>query len=55
MGLIRRLCVEDAAGTELTSKLAENLKESLADNKVNDSDIKCVMLCLLLMAQLLTE
>lgn len=55
MGLIRRLCVEDAEGTELTSKLTENLKESLNDNKVNDSDIKCVMLSLLMMTQLLTE
>lgn len=35
MGLIRRLCVEQGAGTDkLTEKLSENLKEILADNKV---------------------
>lgn len=34
LGLIRRLCVEDTVGTELTNKLTENLKETLADNKV---------------------
>ncbi|XP_071326383.1 coiled-coil domain-containing protein 158 isoform X2 [Trachinotus anak] len=37
MGLIRRLCVEEGAGTELanklTEKLTENLKEILSDNK----------------------
>uniref|UniRef100_UPI0037E8E287 cingulin n=1 Tax=Semicossyphus pulcher TaxID=241346 RepID=UPI0037E8E287 len=37
MGLIRRLCVEEGAGTELakklTEKLTENLKEALSDNK----------------------
>uniref|UniRef100_UPI003AAD9CAB uncharacterized protein n=1 Tax=Centroberyx gerrardi TaxID=166262 RepID=UPI003AAD9CAB len=37
MGLIRRLCVEEGAGTELadklTEKLEENLKETLLDNK----------------------
>ncbi|KAK9514216.1 hypothetical protein VZT92_027697 [Zoarces viviparus] len=33
MGLIRRLCVEEAAGTELTNKLTENLKETRSDNK----------------------
>lgn len=35
MGLIRRLSVEEAVGTELTNKLTENLKETLSDNKVN--------------------
>lgn len=34
MGLIRRLGVEQGAGTELATKLTENLKEILADNKV---------------------
>lgn len=34
MGLIRRLSVEEAVGTELTNKLTENLKETLSDNKV---------------------
>lgn len=38
MALMRRLCVEEEAGTELadklTEKLSENLKEVLADNKV---------------------
>ncbi|XP_068592001.1 protein Daple isoform X2 [Cebidichthys violaceus] len=33
MGLIRRLCVEEAAGTELANKLTENLKETQSDNK----------------------
>ncbi|XP_035528216.1 uncharacterized protein si:ch73-95l15.5 isoform X2 [Morone saxatilis] len=33
MGLIRRLCVEEGAGTELTNKLTENLKQTLSDNK----------------------
>ncbi|XP_070767888.1 putative leucine-rich repeat-containing protein DDB_G0290503 [Enoplosus armatus] len=37
MGLIRRLCVEEGAGTELanklTEKLTENLKETLSNNK----------------------
>lgn len=33
MGLIRRLCVEEGAGTELANKLTENLKETLSDNK----------------------
>lgn len=32
--LIRRVCVEEATGTELTNKLTEHLKEILADNKV---------------------
>lgn len=42
MGLIRRLCVEQGAGTELAGKL----KEILADNKVRvcivlfDTDMK---------------
>lgn len=35
MGLIRRLCVEEAVGTELTEKLTENLRETLCDNKVS--------------------
>lgn len=38
MGLIRRLCVEEGAGTELANelieKLTENLKEILSNNKV---------------------
>lgn len=34
MGLIRRLCLEEAVGSELTNKLTENLKETLSDNKV---------------------
>lgn len=38
MGLIRRVCVEEAVGTELTNKLTENLKENLSDNKVNVID-----------------
>ncbi|XP_029360753.1 interaptin [Echeneis naucrates] len=33
LGLIRRLCVEDNTDSELASKLTENLKEILADNK----------------------
>ncbi|KAM7383053.1 hypothetical protein PAMP_002739 [Pampus punctatissimus] len=37
MGLIRRLCVDEGAGTELADKLTEklgvNLKETLSDNK----------------------
>ncbi|XP_034554072.1 uncharacterized protein si:ch73-95l15.5 [Notolabrus celidotus] len=37
MGLIRRLCVEEGAGTELanklTEKLTESLREALSDNK----------------------
>ncbi|XP_011603415.2 uncharacterized protein isoform X1 [Takifugu rubripes] len=33
LGLIRRVCVEDGTGTELTNKLTEHLKEILADNK----------------------
>ncbi|XP_040901148.1 golgin subfamily A member 5 [Toxotes jaculatrix] len=33
MGLIRRLCVEEGEGAELTNKLTENLKEILSDNK----------------------
>lgn len=43
LGLIRRLCVEEAVGTELTNKLAENLEESRSDNKVSVSDIKHIM------------
>ncbi|XP_013884180.1 uncharacterized protein si:ch73-95l15.5 isoform X2 [Austrofundulus limnaeus] len=34
LGLIRGLSVQDGAGTELSSKLTENLKEILSDNKV---------------------
>ncbi|XP_032374967.1 putative leucine-rich repeat-containing protein DDB_G0290503 [Etheostoma spectabile] len=33
MGLIRRLCVEAGAGTELANKLTENLKETRSVNK----------------------
>ncbi|XP_054477818.1 uncharacterized protein si:ch73-95l15.5 [Anoplopoma fimbria] len=33
MGLIRRLCVEEGVGTELTNKLTESLKETQSDNK----------------------
>ncbi|KAF7226512.1 myomegalin [Nothobranchius furzeri] len=33
LGLIRRLCVQDQAGAQLTDKLSENLKEILSDNK----------------------
>ncbi|KAM9353540.1 uncharacterized protein ABDE67_005924 [Symphorus nematophorus] len=33
MGLIRRLCLDEGAGTELANKLTENLKETLSDNK----------------------
>ncbi|XP_037641080.1 uncharacterized protein si:ch73-95l15.5 [Sebastes umbrosus] len=33
LGLIRRLCVEEGAGTELADKLTENLKETLSANK----------------------
>ncbi|XP_068425876.1 ELKS/Rab6-interacting/CAST family member 1 [Clinocottus analis] len=33
MGLIRKLCVEEGAGTELANKLTENLKETQSDNK----------------------
>lgn len=40
MGLIRRLCVEEAVGTELTNKLTENLKENLSDNKVNVIEVR---------------
>lgn len=35
IALIRRLCVEEAAGGELADKLTENLKEVLSDNKVS--------------------
>ncbi|XP_076006675.1 uncharacterized protein LOC143001017 [Genypterus blacodes] len=31
--VIRRLCVEEGAGTELSDKLSENLKETLSDNE----------------------
>lgn len=40
LGLIRRLCVEEAVGTELTNKLTENLEETRSDNKVSGSDAK---------------
>nr|XP_043889766.1 BICD family-like cargo adapter 1 [Solea senegalensis] len=33
MSLIRRLCVEEGAATQLTDKLTENLREILSDNK----------------------
>ncbi|TNN02138.1 hypothetical protein fugu_009625 [Takifugu bimaculatus] len=33
LGLIRRVCVQDETGTELTNKLTEHLKEILTDNK----------------------
>lgn len=33
LGVIRKLCTEEAAGAELTDKLTENLKETLCDNK----------------------
>ncbi|XP_034385028.1 uncharacterized protein si:ch73-95l15.5 isoform X2 [Cyclopterus lumpus] len=33
MGLIRKLCVEEGAGTELANQLTENLKETQSDNK----------------------
>uniref|UniRef100_A0A3B4TPW0 Si:ch73-95l15.5 n=1 Tax=Seriola dumerili TaxID=41447 RepID=A0A3B4TPW0_SERDU len=43
MGLIRRLCLEEGAGTELanklTEKLSENLKEILSDNKTFRSEM----------------
>ncbi|XP_050932041.1 putative leucine-rich repeat-containing protein DDB_G0290503 [Lates calcarifer] len=47
MGLIRRLCVEEGAGTELanklTEKLTENLKEILSDNKAALKTLKSEM------------
>lgn len=48
MSLIRRLCVEEGTGTELTNKLTETLKETLSDNKVGADtvltiSIKCLM------------
>lgn len=57
MGLIRRLCVEEAAGTELSNKLTESLKEILSENKVRANtipaiDIKLCMLDLLVMTQM---
>ncbi len=59
MGLIRRLCVEEGAGTELadtlSEKLTENLKETLSDNKVRAVqiiDIKCLTLGLLMMRRM---
>ena len=59
MGLIRRLCVEEGAGSELADKLTENLgenlKEILSDNKVRVGtfllifliDIKCLVLLMM--------
>lgn len=44
LGVIRKLCTEEAAGAELTDKLTENLKETLCDNKVSVIIIKSVML-----------
>lgn len=57
MGLIRRLCVEEGAATELASKLTENLKEILSDNKVRADtiliiDIKCLTLGPLMMTRI---
>lgn len=57
MGLIRRLCVEEAAGTELSKKLTESLKEILSENKVRANtipaiDMKCCMLDLLVKRQI---
>lgn len=57
MGLIRRLSVEEATGTELSNKLTESLKEILSENKVRANtipaiDIKCCMLDLLVMTQI---
>ncbi|KAM3613681.1 uncharacterized protein V6R79_003510 [Siganus canaliculatus] len=43
MGLIRRLCVDEGAGTELVNKLTENLKETLSDNKVALETLKSQM------------
>lgn len=37
MCLIRGLCVEEGAATELTKKLTEHLKEALSDNKVRET------------------
>ncbi|XP_041648461.1 uncharacterized protein si:ch73-95l15.5 [Cheilinus undulatus] len=46
-GLIRRLCVEEGAGTELanklTEKLTENLKEALSDNKAALESLRSAM------------
>lgn len=39
VGLIRRVCVDDATGTELTNRLTEHLKEILSDNQVRASDV----------------
>ncbi len=58
MGLIRRLCVEEGAGTELSNKLTENLKETLSDNKVRGETVLIVdikRLTLLVRTQKLTE
>ncbi|XP_026227471.1 paramyosin [Anabas testudineus] len=47
MALMRRLCVEEEAGTELadklTEKLSENLKEVLADNKADLESLRSEM------------
>ncbi|XP_044064213.1 uncharacterized protein si:ch73-95l15.5 [Siniperca chuatsi] len=47
MGLIRRLCVEEGAGTELanklTEKLTENLKEMLSNNKAALQNLRSKM------------
>lgn len=52
MGLIRRVCVEEAVGTELTEKLTENLRETLCDNKVSVTSVSCVMPGLRTMSQI---
>lgn len=52
MGLIRRVCVEEAVGTELTEKLTENLRETLCDNKVSVLSVRSVMAGLRTMSQI---
>lgn len=41
VGLIRRVCVDDATGAELTNKLTEHLKQILSDNEVRASAPSC--------------
>uniref|UniRef100_A0A667X4E9 Uncharacterized LOC115373698 n=2 Tax=Myripristis murdjan TaxID=586833 RepID=A0A667X4E9_9TELE len=47
LGLIRRLCVEEGGGAELsdklTEKLAENLRQTLSDNKTTLEGLKAEM------------
>lgn len=44
MGLIRRLCVEEGAGSELANKLTENLKETQSVNKVRADTVLSILI-----------